>query len=316
CVLITAADKNYLEQAKQLFSSVYYNSGWPGDYMLLSYDIPEKDLKWFRDKGIIVRKDKTKIKEKNGNLPPVIFSRYLIFKPYFKRWKNVIFLDSDIIVRASLNKLVNVKGFAAVQDPLLLKEQIRNSYSKALDSLGKRYDLSRRSFNAGLLAFDTRIIKKDSFKTLLELTKKYNNISKYDDQTVLNIYFYNKWQNLPLIFNVNPGIYLSKIKKSRQKDYFKKCLLHFYGENKPWKADSPYKREWNENLEKAEFIDLKNRPLGRPNLNNYQLKKILAILKARRFYLEKIDKNIGLIGIKIKKISPKTYKTIKSWISR
>ena len=55
-LLVTLADENYIEQAKQLFSSVYHNSGWKGDYMLLSHEIPESKLKWFRDKGILVKK--------------------------------------------------------------------------------------------------------------------------------------------------------------------------------------------------------------------------------------------------------------------
>jgi hypothetical protein len=53
-VIVTLADKNYVDQAKQLFSSVYWNAGWKGDYLLLSSGIPEEELKWFRNKGIIV----------------------------------------------------------------------------------------------------------------------------------------------------------------------------------------------------------------------------------------------------------------------
>ena len=49
-LLVTLAGKNYIKQAKQLFSSVYWNAGWKGDYMLLSYKIPEKELKWFKKK--------------------------------------------------------------------------------------------------------------------------------------------------------------------------------------------------------------------------------------------------------------------------
>ena len=39
--MVTLADENYIDQAKQLFSSVYWNSGWKGDYMLLAHNIPE-----------------------------------------------------------------------------------------------------------------------------------------------------------------------------------------------------------------------------------------------------------------------------------
>ena len=57
-LLVTLADSNYVDQAKQLFSSVYWNAGWRGDYMLLAYNIAERDLKWFRDKGILVKECK------------------------------------------------------------------------------------------------------------------------------------------------------------------------------------------------------------------------------------------------------------------
>ena len=58
-LLVTLADENFLDQAKQLFSSVYWNAGWKGDYMLLAHEIPESKLKWFRDKGILVKKCKS-----------------------------------------------------------------------------------------------------------------------------------------------------------------------------------------------------------------------------------------------------------------
>ena len=55
-LLVAIADKGYIDQVKQLFSSVYFNAGWKGDYMLMAYEIPENDLEWFRKKGILVRK--------------------------------------------------------------------------------------------------------------------------------------------------------------------------------------------------------------------------------------------------------------------
>ena len=54
-LLVTLADRNFLDQAKQLFSSVYWNAGWDGDYMLLAFKIPEQELEWFRKKRILVK---------------------------------------------------------------------------------------------------------------------------------------------------------------------------------------------------------------------------------------------------------------------
>jgi len=49
-LLVTLATKDYVFLAKQLFSSAYFNAEWKGNYMLLAYRIPERNLKWFRKK--------------------------------------------------------------------------------------------------------------------------------------------------------------------------------------------------------------------------------------------------------------------------
>ena len=55
-LVVTLANKRYIEQAKQVFSSLYFNAAWRGDYMLLAYQVPQKDLTWFLKRGIIVKK--------------------------------------------------------------------------------------------------------------------------------------------------------------------------------------------------------------------------------------------------------------------
>ena len=55
-LFVTLADKNYLDQIKQLFSSIYFNAGWNGDCMLLSHEIADSDLEWFQSRGILVKK--------------------------------------------------------------------------------------------------------------------------------------------------------------------------------------------------------------------------------------------------------------------
>ena len=114
-LLVTLADNNYIENAKQLFSSVYHNSGWKGDYMLLVYEVPEKKLDWFRDKGIIVKRCPKIAKRRvwKNYFPNSVLSKFYLFTSYFQKWDRVIFLDGDIIVRSSLNKLARVNGFAA-----------------------------------------------------------------------------------------------------------------------------------------------------------------------------------------------------------
>ncbi|HZL42655.1 MAG TPA: hypothetical protein VFD66_05190, partial [Verrucomicrobiae bacterium] len=64
---MTLADRNFLPQAKQLFSSVYWNAGWAGDYMLLAHEVPEDQLQWFQDKGILIRNVKPLFAREFGN---------------------------------------------------------------------------------------------------------------------------------------------------------------------------------------------------------------------------------------------------------
>jgi hypothetical protein len=52
-LLATLADEAFLDQARQLFSSVYWKARWRGDYLLLAHEIPEGKLAWFRERGIL-----------------------------------------------------------------------------------------------------------------------------------------------------------------------------------------------------------------------------------------------------------------------
>ena len=114
-LLVTIADEGYVDAAKQVFSGAYFNAGWKGDYMLLSYKIPEEKLKWFRDKGIIVKKCEPLVDEKKfGRWFSAALSRLYLFKTEFKKWNKIVYIDGDMIIRASLDDLLKINGFAAV----------------------------------------------------------------------------------------------------------------------------------------------------------------------------------------------------------
>ena len=116
-VLVTIANKEYIDAAKQLFSSVYFNSGWKGDYLLITDNsIPERDLEWFEKKGIYIKKFKPIYNKTIGpfNKSPFMLFKLNLFKTFFKKWEKIVYLDSDIIVRGPLNELLNVDKFGAV----------------------------------------------------------------------------------------------------------------------------------------------------------------------------------------------------------
>ncbi|OGJ13162.1 hypothetical protein A3K82_02030 [Candidatus Pacearchaeota archaeon RBG_19FT_COMBO_34_9] len=329
-LLVTLANKNYINQAKQLFSSVYWNAGWKGDYMLLAHEIPEKELKWFRDKGIIVKKCKPLHDKKINKYHPAVLDKFYLFTPEFKKWRIIVYLDGDIIVRASLDRLTKVKSFSAVSDSYLTKliYQFDNSTyekKKIFDLLNRKYNLKIPSFNAGVIAFPSKIIKKEIFPELIELSKKTLHIDKYGEQTILNLYF-TKWKRLPLVYNFWTD-YIGDYAHIQLKN-LDAIILHFiyFFSKRPWGRNDFIYDEWKENLEKAEYIDLNLTKSPRKRWNFLIEHTYCSYIKLR-FLICSIPEfgkiirrnfNIfaGKAGIFLKKYSPKTYKLLKKVIPK
>jgi len=129
-LLVTTADENYIDAAKQFFASAYFNSGWQGDYMLLSCGINEKKLQWFKDRGIFVKKCEplAPVGYKNRWAASNINKIYL-FQEEMKHWGKVLFFDADTIIRASLDGLLRVKSIVSTY-PSLNRTKIREHIVK------------------------------------------------------------------------------------------------------------------------------------------------------------------------------------------
>ena len=255
-LIVTLADSNYLHHAKQLFSSVYWNAGWKGDYLLLAHEIPEKELEWFTGRGIFVKRCKPLHETNIGKekYPPVVLNKFNLFTPEFRKWKNIVFLDADIIVRASLEKLTNVKGFASVN---VMGDKLEFFFNRDNDppvyqSLKRNYNMTSPAFNSGVMAFSTDIIKDDTFDQLMALFNKYLTITSGDDP-VFNILFYKNWKKLPAVYDISP----KAVEKYTgiNADKTKGIVIHLKeGELENYQL--PFKHEWETNLQKAEHIDL------------------------------------------------------------
>lgn len=313
-LLVTLADENYIDQAKQLFSSAYFNAGWQGDYMLLAQNIREADLEWFSKRGILIYRCAPLREKYIGVLPPVTLGRFYLFTEEFKKWRIIIYLDADIIVRAQLDNLVNVKGFAAVRDPLCLAEQFNDKMDDGRSLYGelkKRYCLKGVSFNAGVMAFSTDIINKALFAKLIDLVRAYGNNCIFGDQGILNLFFYNRWKSLPLIYNLQ-WMHLSCL-KIKKPEMAKAIILHFSGVNaiKPWFPESRYYLEWRDNFEKADLIRASNVPSPPRRWSKFEIELHSLLLSVRFLYSCTIDRYIGLVGIRIKKKSPSLYYKLK-----
>ncbi|MDI6742496.1 MAG: glycosyltransferase [Smithella sp.] len=266
-LLVTLADGNYIEQAKQLFSGAWGSTGWKGDYMLLAYNIAEKDLTWFKDRGILVKKCgaiMTESETRIGHAPLTTLSKFYLFTPEFKKWKNIVFLDGDIITRGSLDTLAQVKGFAAARILNIFRTTLKGQFNKRtkknqklFDELADRYDLKRPAFNSGVMAFNTDIISEGDFQNLKTILFRFRDIIAISEETVLNIYFYDRWRELSQVYNVCPGyeLYLSGCLPSNLKAIISHTYSNFPG-GKPWLLTSPLYSEWKSNLDRADMIDI------------------------------------------------------------
>jgi len=262
-VLVALADRNYLNQAKQLFSTVYWNSGWSGDYLLLAYEVPESELTWFINKGIKVKHCESLNIESEKIGDKITACKILLFSEYFKKWDNVIYLDVDIITRGSIQGLTNdFQGFSACYS---LGQTLRDNLvdfskipSDILNELNRNFDLNRKAFNSGVIAFPTFIIKENMVEDLLTIFNRYVKYGLFGgDQLPFNIYFYDSWFELPQAYNQIVPLH----DYSYNKDLLQGLIIHCvsFG-NGPWDPRSLFFKEWQSNLNKADLIDLKKIP--------------------------------------------------------
>jgi len=94
----------------------------------------------------------------------------------------------------------------------------------------------------------------------LDLPNEYKDIICISEETVLNIYFYNKWKELSAVYNVCPN--WEHAFRGCSPEDLKGIILHTYScfvpeYRKFWESASPFFKEWNYNLSKSDLIDIK-----------------------------------------------------------
>ncbi len=313
-LIVTLADKNFINKAKQLFSSIYHNSGWLGDYLLLAYEIPDEDLAWFKSKGILIYKCQPLTTGKIGlhAHPAVVLAKFYLLKDYFRQWEKVIFLDADIIVKTSLDYLTQFEEFSAPNATSLnLKKEFIND-GHLFPLLKKRFPLKGRAFNSGVMVFNYKNIAPGAFDKIISLYQEFGAINAYGEEATFNLFFYKNWRLLPIVFNAYPPYFKHLLGLDTNK--FKASIIHFVSPVKPWNPISPYFCEWQENLKKADLIDLTKRPTAKETWTDRELSRYLKYIlfkKTIRAIPMAINHQIGRLGLLIKRFSPRLYEKIK-----
>lgn len=294
-LLVTLADQLFVKQAKQLFSSAYFNGAWDGEYMLMSRDIPKSDLEWFKEKGILIYDCGILGDYANSSS----FFKMWLFTQTFRQWENILYLDADIIVASWIGRLKHVKGLWAVPDfenntlcgQLIDSDNIEDIYfrdmlKKKVFQLGITYDLNKPSFNCGVLAFSTDIIRNDTLNSIKNIHMEYAGIfnPRYYEQPALNLYFYGRWRRLHSIYNMCASF-------SKPKCVKRATIIHFSGgANSPWLEESNFYKMWKDSLDKADCIDLKIPP----KINSYiKIRPITDIIYSDIYDL--LNRRVGIL---------------------
>jgi len=158
-----------------------------------------------------------------------IANYYRLVAPHFigEDIDKILYLDSDLIVRQSLDKLWNTdvtdRPLAAVAD---LGETFR------AEELG--LPIGTKYFNSGVMLINLHFWRLHGvYDKLTSLIKHNNGKLKYWDQDALNMMFANDWIELPVLWNVQ---------KNFQKNYWphEPVIAHFCGDIKPWDNTEEY----------------------------------------------------------------------------
>ena len=258
-VIATIATESYLDMAKQLFSSAYFDGAWDGDFLLINFGaIKNEKLAWFMQRGIYVLPAEI-IDQEVPFAKQILLSKISIFRnDLCQRWDKIILLDSDMIVRAPIRSLRSVQKIGAVQgiakplnkhkiyrptrkDPIFLR--------KKYEKLKKIADLNAPSVNGGLYVLDTSWIGPHTYDNI---KAHYQEFCEFlvSDERLIGTFFGRNIELLPLHYNTYVKAYFLHSPANEMG-----TILHFLDQKKrPWEKSHPFYDVWKKNFDRAEFL--------------------------------------------------------------
>ena len=229
--IVLAADNAYLVQLETTIKSILCHNT-EVDFYILNRDIaPEwfkllvPKLKHFDSsiKNIHLESNDFKDFKTANHINYATFYRFLI--PNVINDSRSLYLDCDLIVSGDLSPLfeLDLNGYpiAAVQD----------NYG---------WELSINGFNAGVLLINNDMWREQNIThDLLILTEEKQDQVQMADQSILNIYFENRWLQLDYDFNKLIGLdFLNTSGNLENLKYCRPVITHFASHDKPWNTYS------------------------------------------------------------------------------
>jgi lipopolysaccharide biosynthesis glycosyltransferase len=150
---------------------------------------------------------------------PIIFNRFNLWTEAFAEYKNILYLDVDVIVLKSLARVFNESDFYvcsdcheqakifSVDDNRLLKSRSINTDDTLKNKLSEdklNVPTSKLSMvNSGMFLMPPSYRTNTNFNDLLMLAQRYNSHIAYSDQSVISIWCWKNGININSDFNLN-----------------------------------------------------------------------------------------------------------------
>lgn len=236
-------DNNYVEHLVTMLNSLFLNNTSLFFHIyVLSFDLSNENkgniASWVTKNAneitfIDIKKDLFQSFPifDEGYISPATYLRLFIPSKLPQFVDKVLYLDSDIIVNTSIEKLLNTD---ISSNTLAAVEDAPNS-SIILKNEDQPY------FNAGVLLLNLKEIRKTDFlHEAMDFIKENQVKLYYHDQDVLNALLGDRAKILPIRWNMldcfysNPPKIKSKYLSSLKIENKKKCIIHFSGKIKPW----------------------------------------------------------------------------------
>lgn len=238
--ILVSSDKKYLDYLMtMLFSLRKHNEEFT--VYFLNKSISKKTIQKFIHqvkKEIDCNCIEIKIDETLCEQFPIYFKRisietYLrLFAPFYlpQHMERILYLDVDIIVKKNLKDFYyqdfEGKSLVAIPESLHKSSIIKEHKEKVGLSAEHKY------FNAGVLIMNLdKIRQTTSSDMILDLINRKKDCIEYQDQDVLNLLFEkdvkyeSKYYNYQLIWRASVS----------EEDFEKIQILHYSGDEKPWK---------------------------------------------------------------------------------
>ena len=234
--IVLAANYSYVDQVLTTIKSICYHNRSIRFYLINS-DFPNewikqlnKRLEKFDSEIINCRVTSEQISRYKTDISYTVFLRYFVAD--FVKEDKALYLDCDLVVTKNLDDL-----FATdIQDYPLA----------AVRDFGGRAYFGREMFNAGVLLINNVLWKQENMtQKLIDLTNEWHDKVDQADQSILNMFFENRW--LELDFDYNHIVIHKQFTDYRLpvgQDY--PGIIHYLSHRKPWKdlAAETYRDVW------------------------------------------------------------------------